>query len=230
MKILYTKINRQHHEKLQEQYLSVFPQFIQQKIIKYRRWEDAQLSLAGYMLLLMSLSEFNLPPYLIDKINRGKYHKPYIENNPIYFSISHAGEIAVCFVDIKNEVGIDIELVRPLTLEDYKECMTTEEWTDIISVKEETERLNKFYNYWTKKEAVVKASGWGLNIALDSFQTRSNTICIMDENYLISEAKIVDNYCCNFAVKLEPGSSMFMTSPEVVFIDLLDSSNNIFNI
>ena len=39
------------------------------------------------------------------------FGKPYIKNLPVYFSISHSGDFAVCAVS-NEEIGIDIEQIR----------------------------------------------------------------------------------------------------------------------
>lgn len=220
MKIVYSRINRQYHEQLQREYLHTLPQFTQQKITKYRRWEDAQLSLIGHILLLKNLKEYNLPTNAIHNIGKGKYHKPYIKDNPIYFNISHAGEIAVCILNPTSETGIDIEAIKPITIEDYKECLTSKEWTDISLEKDKKKQLNKFYNYWTKKEAIIKACGWGLNTPLNTIETTNNIINIKNKKYWVDESKIEDNYYCNFAIEIDQYSPIPSTPPEVTFIDL----------
>lgn len=89
--------------------------------------------------------------------------KPYLLNADVHFNLSHAGEIALCAVaDVP--VGVDAEYVRPIP-----------EWRDIavmIYSQQECAELEAtpavqrdltFLNIWTRKEAIIKATGEGFH-------------------------------------------------------------------
>ncbi len=57
--------------------------------------------------------------------------KPYIENNPFYFSLSHSGNLAACVIS-DSPVGIDIEFdsdLKQSIKEKYPDCQSILDWT-----------------------------------------------------------------------------------------------------
>jgi 4'-phosphopantetheinyl transferase len=88
--------------------------------------------------------------------------KPYLPSHPhLFFNISHAGDYAVIAIDT-HSIGVDIELLdRHL---DIIEIMP-----HIFSIGEIGFVLNAddikyaFYKFWTRKEAIVKAIGKGID-------------------------------------------------------------------
>ncbi|MBQ3632961.1 MAG: 4'-phosphopantetheinyl transferase superfamily protein [Paludibacteraceae bacterium] len=86
-----------------------------------------------------------------------QHGKPFIPEGP-YFSISHCKEgIAVAVDDAP--IGIDIEAIRHADEELIKRTMNEEEQMAIAAAAE-PDRM--FTWFWTRKEAVVKAQGTGI--------------------------------------------------------------------
>lgn len=95
-----------------------------------------------------------------------KYHKPYLKDINLYFSISHDKETIVLVIS-DREIGVDVEYLT------YKE--------DIIKhrFKEEEQivmknSLNKEYDFtciWVMKEAYLKCLGIGLEYGLKNVDT-----------------------------------------------------------
>jgi 4'-phosphopantetheinyl transferase len=198
MKILYTKISEQNHDMIVKRYVKLLSPDLQYKILKYKRWEDSQRSLLGYVLLLIGLRKFGLSANLISEILSSNCGKPYIKDNPIYFNISHSGEIVTCAINKNIEIGVDIEQIRPISFSDIKTNMLNSEWCNI---NKSENQLATFYHYWTQKEAVLKADGSGLNISLKSFEVKNNVTSIKNIKYYVIKLDIEKNYCCNLALK-----------------------------
>ncbi|MCL9807011.1 4'-phosphopantetheinyl transferase superfamily protein [Flavobacterium amniphilum] len=196
--IYYSYLSEQNHESLLKNDLPKFETEYREKIKRYRRWQDAQSSLLGRILLFKGVEEiYKGNPH--DKIMKHtKYNKPYFENDLIHFNISHSGEIVVCALSDEHELGIDIEIVRDIEITDFKSHMTENEWDTIILSENEKD---SFFRYWTQKEAVIKAHGHGLTIPLQSFEICDNTTEINDEKYFLKEMKIDEQYKCYVSLK-----------------------------
>ncbi|MEP6804699.1 MAG: 4'-phosphopantetheinyl transferase superfamily protein [Flavobacterium sp.] len=180
-----------------QEFLLQFPIDFQKKITSYRRWQDAQLSLLGRMLLFKATVNFNkdYKKYLSIKYN--KYKKPFFEDDEdVYFNISHSGEMVICAVTNLCDVGIDIELRRDIDIEDFQSQMTDNEW---LKVSTSFNKMDSFYNYWTQKEAVIKCYGKGLYVPLKSFEISQNIAIIDDEKIFLKEIKIDNKYKCHVA-------------------------------
>lgn len=195
--VLYTSINVENHKKIIDHYLPDFSAEYQDKIKRYRRWQDAQLSLLGRILLVKGLEQIN---YGFDEsnLNYTSFNKPYLENNAIHFNISHSGELVVCALTKIGAIGIDIEKINGTKISDFKSQMTVNEWK---LINESTNANLSFFQYWTQKEAVIKTHGKGLSIPLKSFEVTKNKTIIESELYFLKELKINDDYCCHLALK-----------------------------
>ena len=90
------------------------------------------------------------------------------------FNISHTEGLIACAVTIGREVGVDVEHVgRRLTHDVPARFFAPREVADLNALPE-PERDRIFFDYWTLKEAYIKARGFGLALPLGDFAFRLN--------------------------------------------------------
>ena len=86
-----------------------------------------------------------------------------------FFNLSHSHGMATLAVSSSFDLGVDIELIRPIEAEDLaRRFFSAAENAALASLGEE-HRLEAFFNAWTRKEAYLKAIGLGLAAPLDAF-------------------------------------------------------------
>lgn len=92
---------------------------------------------------------------------------------PLCFNLAHSGGMNIVAVSC-DEVGIDIEQVRPVVSLDRlaQRHMTAKEQLALEGLSG-AEQLAKFYHLWTRKEACVKLVGIGLQGALDGAEVQA---------------------------------------------------------
>ncbi len=99
----------------------------------------------------------------------GKHGKPFLPEGPA-FNQSHSEDRIMIAVASEGRVGVDIEEIRPvkylLALADKN--FATDEAARLHAAPE-AERLTLFFRLWTRKEAFLKALGFGLRRPLRSF-------------------------------------------------------------
>ncbi|MGV9451894.1 4'-phosphopantetheinyl transferase family protein [Streptomyces sp. NPDC003635] len=79
------------------------------------------------------------------------------------FNLSRSGPHWLLAVLVGRQVGVDLEDGRDLDVEGASRLvMSASELAHVDSRAGETERLHAFFRCWTRKEAVVKASGVGI--------------------------------------------------------------------
>ncbi|MBS7256353.1 4'-phosphopantetheinyl transferase family protein [Flavobacterium branchiicola] len=195
--ILYAYISEKNHNYLIKEHLRTFPVDFQKKILSFRNWQDAQLSLLGRLILRYGL-QINDAFEEKDNIGYTSYNKPFLIDSDIKFNISHAGELVVCILSDLNEVGIDVEIMSDINIEDFESQMTITERNYIRRAKNSKAA---FFDFWTKKEAVIKASGKGLSIQLQDFQVIGNSTSINAENFFLKEVYLNEKYKCHIAFK-----------------------------
>ncbi len=103
--------------------------------------------------------------------SEGPFGKPELRTiERCAFNLSHSEDLAVVLIAQYGEVGVDIEMLRPmpdaLALADRNfsraEC-------DSLRAVDLAARDQAFLTGWTRKEACLKAIGSGLSIAPDTF-------------------------------------------------------------
>ncbi|WP_245179005.1 4'-phosphopantetheinyl transferase family protein [Flavobacterium chilense] len=190
----------ENHEKLLKKELPKLPFAFRERLKKRAKWQDVQLSVLGMSLLFTAVKKqyhLNLDAH---DILYNQYNKPYFKGNPVYFNISHSAEIAVCAITDKTQLGIDIEKIYQIELGNFKGNMSDCQWNDIVFSNNAQEA---FFDYWTQKEAVIKAAEKGLNINLQSFEILEKSASVEKEIYFLEEIKIDKSYKCYLAHKIK---------------------------
>lgn len=160
---------------------------------KYKRWQDAQAFLLGRYLLSEGLKRCGFDRHLITQIDYTKYKRPFLPI-PLDFNISHSGKYVLCALSL-YKIGIDIEAVSSLTIDDFASCFSPEELSRITNAPD---RYNEFFKYWTIKEAVIKADGKGLSIPLEMVVVSDNII-IGENSWFIHKIDIDTGYQSHLA-------------------------------
>ncbi|MBF8150480.1 4'-phosphopantetheinyl transferase superfamily protein [Winogradskyella sp. F6397] len=112
-------------------------------------------------------------------------HKPYFPSDKsLFFNVSHAGEYALIAIG-PCELGVDIEYINPQF--EYEEILPTVFSTEEINfINDSEDERHDFYKLWTRKEAIVKATGQGID---DDFFK----IPVKDGSHTVS-ASLVNNF------------------------------------
>jgi len=91
-------------------------------------------------------------------------------NAELHFNLSHSEAVALIAVTSIGPIGVDIEYERNLRDWEAISCrfFSPAEQAELATVSTD-ERRHAFYACWTRKEAVIKATGEGLSAKLDAF-------------------------------------------------------------
>jgi 4'-phosphopantetheinyl transferase len=134
--------------------------------ISFYNFEQIQknyvISQGGLRLILSSY--LNIEPQKIQIRYRSK-GKPYTaDDTSLYFNNSNSGKLCVYAISRAGDVGIDIEEVRPLSDIDFLiDNNFTEKEKHYIN-KNNKNRIERFFQFWTIKEAYLKAIGEGMRL------------------------------------------------------------------
>lgn len=188
-------------------YLSYLDEASQQKILRFRRTEDQQASLLGKMLLLKGLLYFGYTKAVLNEIKYTKYERPFI-NLPIDFNISHSGKIIICAITNNGKVGIDIEKIRPVKIGDFRNIFSIGEYNSILNSENS---YNRFFNIWTRKEAVIKANGQGLYIPLQNILVKNDTVALYNDTWYLKDIFLDDEYSSSMATSYRLEINFLMT-------------------
>ncbi len=103
---------------------------------------------------------------------RTPFGRPVIANpgfDWLTFSLSHTQTLVVCAVAARADLGVDVEPTsRPAPLEVANRYFSEREVAHILAAPD-GQRARRFFEYWTLKEAFMKAVELGFSLPLDQF-------------------------------------------------------------
>ena len=158
--------------------------------------------------LRIILSHFmNLDPHQItfEKSDKGKL---FIPNSLLSFNVSHSHLMGVIAVSTTPMIGIDIEYIKPHY--NYQRIVnryftpSEQQW---LANQPESVQTTSFFNIWTGKEAVAKATGLGFSINFSSFSIIPNDSTIstvisanpylkMSTSFFLEYLNLSSDYSC----------------------------------
>jgi 4'-phosphopantetheinyl transferase len=144
---------------------------------RFRRIEDRRRYLAGRAMIRGVLASYlHVDPKSL-RFAQNDLGRPELERQGadpyLSFNLSNTSGMVVCCVVRGHEVGVDVEDLRreidviPLATRFFAAA----EARDVLAQPEHARR-RRFFEYWTLKEAYVKALGTGLTVPLNQFWFR----------------------------------------------------------
>jgi 4'-phosphopantetheinyl transferase len=129
------------------------------------------------------------------ELDQGPDSEPKTDRPGLRFNVSHSAELALIAVCWGREVGVDIERVRPIS-----ECGRIV--ASFFSVAEQAEfsriaataQALAFHRGWTRKEAVLKASGLGVSGLSARHETGFGTTALLPRFTAATPSPRVDHW------------------------------------
>lgn len=169
---------------------------------RYVHWQDRQASLLGKLALLQGLIRLGLSPMLLQDIRLDAHQRPFIPGGPD-FNISHCKGMVVCALHRSRRVGIDVEAVLPLEELDHSLVFTPAECSLIA---EDASPEARFYHFWTRKEAVIKADGRGFYLNPSTFEAVEDEVRVDQQSWFVQKVDVPPGFCCHLATDAQLSS------------------------
>ncbi|HLP78521.1 MAG TPA: 4'-phosphopantetheinyl transferase superfamily protein, partial [Candidatus Paceibacterota bacterium] len=88
--------------------------------------------------------------------------------SPLHFNLAHTGDLAVLGVSRLGPLGVDVETIRPVKdADDLVARFFSPRESESFQRLTSDRKVNAFFNLWTRKEALLKASGEGISGGLN---------------------------------------------------------------
>lgn len=153
-----------------EKWFSLMRKEKQERVSRYKDLTRRKCSVAGEMLVKTHIGKVLDVAPESPTISEDENGKPYIPECTIHFNISHC-ENYIAYTFSHREIGIDIEKIRPISLNIIKRFYSEKEQKYVLGHEptdndyckcEDEETLERFYRIFTLKEAICKKSGIGI--------------------------------------------------------------------
>lgn len=198
--VSYTDIKKCFATHDWQEYLEKMPLDVKNYVLKYQKEKDRLRVLCGKLLLQKALRELKQED-LLSTIQVDEYKRPFVSKN-IDFNISHSGDVVVLAIswekDIYGNIGIDIEKKREVEYDEFKRVFTPYE---LESIRTAQNPIDQFFEYWTMKEAVMKADGRGFHLSPSTFSIQDKTALIHTKTWHLSRISIHTDYDCHLATE-----------------------------
>ena len=159
--------------------MSGLPEDIQKRAKRYKSHEAAYNFLVGRLLIKHAIEQMSVP-FKYEDIQVSKNEKPFYKG--ISFNLSHSGDMVACAIAKRGNLGLDVEEIRDIDWKSFEAWFTAKEWDVIVNAKNS---LIKFYQYWCRKESIIKALGLKLSY-LNQIE-----VDIEEEEILIEKKQLV---------------------------------------
>jgi 4'-phosphopantetheinyl transferase len=145
-----------------------------------RQWQrfvlqtPADLFLISRCLLRHALSWYAPVPEDAWQFARSGYGRPYVAAPSAYrdlrFNLSHTSGLVALALRKGGAIGIDVEnTTREIDVRGLAERFFAPAETKAVMASGPVQQQERFFAYWTLKEAYIKARGMGLSLPLESF-------------------------------------------------------------
>jgi 4'-phosphopantetheinyl transferase len=135
---------------------------------------DRHLFLVARALVRTVLSRYASVPPEAWGFTPNRYGRPEITSPadapPLRFNLSHTSGLVACAVAWDQEIGVDVEHVgRPGSYVDLARRYFAPSEAARVEALPAEQQQEAFFDYWTLKEAYIKARGMGLALPLADF-------------------------------------------------------------
>jgi 4'-phosphopantetheinyl transferase len=138
---------------------------------KFHFERDRRRYLVSHCALRIILARYlGIAPSQVQYQYSTKGKPSLIKPSGVYFNLAHSHEIALVAVAAHEEIGVDVEIIRPIEDIDQlaRTCFSPREFQEFTQTSPSASQ-RAFFNGWTRKEAYIKAVGDGLSHPLDQF-------------------------------------------------------------
>lgn len=127
-------------------------------------------AIARGTLRVLAGQYLNEPPGALT-FTYGEQGKPILKNRPLFFNLSHSGDLMAVAFTLDGPLGLDIEQISPrLHARDIARRYFSERECGEIETDDEAAYLRGFFRLWTAKEALMKATALGFALELSKIE------------------------------------------------------------
>jgi 4'-phosphopantetheinyl transferase len=145
-----------------------------ERAARFRQEADRQRFLQGRLLLRTFLGHhLGIAPRDVAFVN-GEFGKPEVQRpagaGVLRFNLAHSGEWLLFAIARDRKLGVDVEQHRAMSdaIQIARRFFAPPE-VEALEALDPARHHDTFFRVWTRKEAIVKATGQGISAGLDRF-------------------------------------------------------------
>ncbi|SMC95725.1 4'-phosphopantetheinyl transferase family protein [Pedobacter nyackensis] len=183
---------------IQDTYIDILNDQEITKASRFLKTKDAESYIVTRYVLRNLLAHFVLIPPADIHFHFSSDKKPKVDG--IEFNISHSGNFIIIAISLAP-IGIDIEFINQnFDFDPLMNAIFNEEESSLIN--KNADRLLWFYVLWTRKEAILKASGEGLTEDLTKLNVVAPIVGRFDTYFEVKSLLLDQNYVIGLATEV----------------------------
>ncbi len=145
-----------------DKYIELLDPVEQERAHRFRFVHDRERFVLGHGMLRELLGRYLQSDAASLRFARGPHGKPYLEHAHVHFNFSDTKDAILMGIRVGHALGVDIEtLARDVDHEAVSTHYFTHQEIEAIRGAG-SDAKQRFLEFWTRKEAVLKASGVGI--------------------------------------------------------------------
>lgn len=177
--------------------IDALPFPLQERILRYRRPQDRCARILAKWIVRKACQVFAIGDGTLNSFDYDERGRPSMANlHGFDFNVSHAGERVVCAVAEPGPVGVDVEQLREIAVEEFRDVFPRDAWDRVCAAGMQQ---SAFFKEWTRLEAVVKAEGCGINAGLREMESEEARTQFAGRTWYVHEVALGDGYACHVA-------------------------------
>ena len=145
------------------------------------------------------------------------YRKPFLigtfNKKELCFNASNSHGIALYGITLQRAIGVDVEKIRSnLPYEKIARRQFTQSEIRLFQKSPESERIQTFFKFWTRKEALLKALAQGLHFSMKQFNVsgtpresvkflKNSPSFVNSSEWFIQDLEIAQGFCAALATE-----------------------------
>jgi len=175
-----------------EQWLARLPAHKRDQIGKHHHHANRIQSAAGWLLVEQAMQQLGFADFTLEAVDFTSPHKSG-SAYPADFNISHSGHLVSAAALRDGRIGIDVERLRPLKSNVIHKYLNREQ------ARLCEEDPNRFFDFWTQKEAVIKAYGQEGLVRLREVELLDGKAHFADKTWYLTPLHLADGYAGHIA-------------------------------
>jgi 4'-phosphopantetheinyl transferase len=174
---------------------ALVPEPVLAQMPRYRRWQDVQMGLCGKLLLSHLLAAAGLERRALASLTWDEHRRPVLPLDGD-FNLSHSGGLVACARGVGLRLGLDVEHIHPVPVEDIAFALGAGERQKLARA---ADPQGEFFRMWTFKEAVIKADGRGVGMDLKSVDSSRDVVEIDGWRWHVRRLRLHEGYDAHLA-------------------------------
>ncbi|WP_337865645.1 4'-phosphopantetheinyl transferase superfamily protein [Ignavibacterium sp.] len=208
---IYT-LNFSEDNSLLEKYNHLLSVDERKKIDQYKFPNDRKRASETFIYRRLIISNYLAVNPLMIEFNKTIFGKPVLiepQNSGLQFNYSHTERKFLFALSKNSEIGVDIEFIKAFTDIDSlsEKYFSNDEFSFYKALSTYELKLNFFYRVWTRKEALHKGIGTGINDEMKNISVIDNddpnkselSIDFNNQIWQIEDLQLQDNFIGSIA-------------------------------